>query len=96
MKLIFGALGDPVFKGLFLFWGKDFVSCRRRHDLFCVGLKKAGDKVALRGFAGCQNPGFNRIFGPIQAQIPLARRAVGSVASETVLGKNRPNVAVVF
>src|SRR5205807_10405050 len=54
------------------------------------------DQFALVGLAGDDGAGLDGLLAFVEAQVRLAGGAIGTVAGEAVLGKDRPDVAVVL
>ena len=95
VRLVFGALINPVDEHLLLLGRKHLLGLRRWHDqLRVVGV----DPVEEHGRVGITRddcPVFDRILAAVEAEVGLAARAVRPVAGEAVLHQDRPDRRVV-
>ena len=96
MRLIVGTVRDPALEHLFLFGGQLLGCDRRGHELLGIMGVDPGEQLARFGIAGSDGAGLDRRIATIQSQVGLAGGAIGPMAGETVLGQDRPDVAVVF
>ena len=67
-----------------------------RHDRVRIGRKNATDQFALFRFARHDCPFCNRFVALVQPEFSRSFRSIQTMASETVLGKNGANIAVVL
>ena len=67
----------------------------RRHEIVRILGEDAPDQLALVWFAGHDGLFGNRRLAHVQAEFALALVRVRAVTIETVLGKNRPDVAII-
>ena len=94
MVLIFGALCDPTCEHSLVARGEFFVGVGRRHHLVLVLRVDAHDEFALRRLARGKGLFGERRLAHVKAKLALAVRGVGAVASEAVVGQQRPHIAV--
>ena len=92
---IFGTFGDPALENLFLGGGDRAMRVGRRHDLLRILGEESLHQFARLGVARREGFLLQRHFADIKAELRLALVAVGAVAVEAVLGKNRAHVLVV-
>ena len=101
-----GALLDPAGEDFDLFRGERLVRDLGRHPPERVGVRDALDQETRRGVAGNDRwiarpvaapggrPRAERAVPGVEPQVGLARRLVGPVAGEAVVGEDRPDVAL--
>ena len=96
MRLILRALGDPALEQILLRAGEFLVRVRRRHEVIGVLGEDAFDELARVRLAGDESLGGDGGLAHIEAELGLALLLVRAVAVKAVVGKNRPDVAVVI
>ena len=94
VRLILGALLDPPGEQGFLGVIELLVRLRRRHDLVGISGEDPRDERALGGLARHDRAGGDRVIPQVEPEIGLTMAGVGAVARETVVGEERPDVAV--
>ena len=72
----------------------------RRHDVIGISRRNPADERAFLRLTGDYRrlavfAWEDGVFEPIEPQIGFARGGIRAVAGKTVLGKNRPNVAII-
>ncbi len=96
VRLIRGAGLDPFLQEIFLPGRQRLVQRGRRHELLGVRGIDAREELATLKIAGRDGPELDGGLAAIEPQVGLAGRAVGPVASETVLRQDRPDVAIIL
>ena len=95
MRLVLRAFGYPLLQHRLLLRLEFLVRTRRGHPLlFVVGQKQPFDELALVGFARHNRLFVDRRRAVVEPQLRLACGTIRPVAGETILGENRPNIAV--
>ena len=99
MGIVGGTFGDPLFQGVFVFFGEDFFGVRGWHLLVFVGGEEAGDDLAGFGFAGDDGEGAGFATGErgvaeVEAEFAFAAVVVHAVAGEALLGEDGADFAV--
>ena len=95
VSFVLGAFGDPALEDLLLGSGDRAVGIRRGHDLLRVLGEEPLHQLARFGVAGHEGFFLQRHFTDIETELGLALVAVGAVAVEAVLRKDRAHVLVV-
>ena len=95
MGLVLGPGDNPSCEEHLLVRRERLVRCRGWHERVGILGSDPLHQFALVGLTGHDRPVLERHLAVIEPQIGLARRAIGTVACEAVLGQYRPDVAVV-
>ena len=98
MRLVFGALGDPVAQQFFILVGQWLAGFRRRHQVVLVAGGDAGEQLAPGRFAGNHRRVAVEIghysFACVEPETGLAMIGIRPVAGEAVVGEDRADIAV--
>jgi len=94
VELVFRALGDPFCKDLLLLRSELLVRRHRGHHQRQILLVDSLNQPTGRSVARLEHSSRHGDLAPVQTQTGLSGIAVGTVACETVLRKNRPHIAI--
>ena len=98
--LVFGALGYPLAKGLFLLQGEFVCATRWGHDLILVLVEDTIDHFAFVGIVGDDRAYTvvvsDGVFSDIEAHTRFSGIFIETVAVEAILRKDGSNVTVEF
>ena len=83
-----------------MFRRENFVGFGWRHDVIGISRRNTADERAFLRLAGDYRrlavfAWEDGVFEPIEPQIGFAGGGISAMARKTVLGKNRPNVAII-
>ena len=100
MLLVLGTLFDPGTNEVFLPFAEGFVKLRRRHDLFRVDGKDVFENRAFLRFPRDDGALFRvfqlgiSAFGRVETEVCLALLRIESVAGETRVREDRPDMGI--
>ena len=96
MAFPFGSFVDPPSQERDLIWREFLVRLRWRHDIVRLFGEEASDQFARIRIAGDDGGVFSacRSLASVESKISFAGMLVRSVAVETIVGKDRSDIAI--